>query len=512
MQTKKIGISKNQFLRIQLQKDPINAQKKVLSKLLRKAQNTAFGRAFDFAGILASKQMIERYQQTVPLYDYNKMYRDWWCRTVAGEAHVSWPGTVKYFALSSGTSGAPSKKIPITPSMIKTLKRGAFKVFTSLSKFGDKGAIYGKPWLAIGGSSNLQREGGHYLGYISGINANIQPFWARLHYKPGDRIAKISEWDDRLNLIVKNAPEWDISVLVGIPHWIQMVLETIIERYEIDSIKEIWPNLKLVISGGVSFDPYRKYFQKLIGLPFQTLDTYLASEGLIAIQRKPNTKHLSLLLRNDIFFEFIPFTNENFDDNGNIIGSPRALYIGEVEPNVEYALFISTSSGTWRYIIGDTIRFVNDDRRSIVISGRTKHYLNLATEHVTIDNLNTAVSEVQDLLEIEISEYTVAGIHEGDYIAHHWFIGMDDNKIGAHLIRDYLDQELKKVNDDYRSERKTLLKVELDILPLDTFYNWQFKYSSATGQAKIPRVMKGNQLKGWLEFIKERTILSSTKG
>ncbi len=500
MRPVEISISRKQLLRIPLKTDPVRAQGRVLKKLLRKASKTAFGRHHHFTEILTDDNLIEQFQKKVPLHDYNKIHSEWWHRTQNGEANVAWPGKVKYFALSSGTSQAGSKKIPVTKEMIRALKKGAFRVFTRLARFDDRGTVYTKSWLAIGGSARLIREDGHFIGYLSGINANIQPFWARMHYKPGETIARIIEWDERVRKISEKAPEWDISVLVGIPHWIQIVLEEIIRKYQLDTIQEIWPDCSLIVTGGVAFEPYRPTFEKLIGHRIQSLDTYLASEGLIAIQEEPGG-YLQLLLSNDIFFEFIPFTEAYFDDNGDVRGHPEVLTIEDVEPGVDYALFISTPSGAWRYIIGDTIQFVNDDQRSIIISGRTKHYLNLATEHVTIDNLNAAIEMVQKKYGINIPEYTVAGIHQEHYIAHRWYVS-PDKPIEKETLQEAIDQALKSVNDDYRAERETLLSMELEIIPVDIFYRWQSKHSSAAGQAKIPRVMKGQQLEEWLQFIR----------
>lgn len=495
-------IKKKQLLKIGGIKDPVTAQNKVLKKLIKKAVNTEFGSHYQFSKILTSKDLVRSFQHSVPLHDYNKIYDDWWYKILQGNKNITWPGKTKYFALSSGTSQAGSKKIPVTQAMLKALKRGAFRIFTRIGKFENWETILTKSWLAIGGSAELIRENGHFLGYLSGINANKRPIWARIFYKPGEAIGKIQEWDDRVKVIAKQAPKWDISMLIGIPHWIQIVLEEIIRFNNLKSIKEIWPDLELIVTGGVAFAPYKASFEKLIGQPIKSLDTYLASEGLIAVQEKPYAP-LQLMLKNDIFFEFVPFIDENYDDNGDLIGNPIALTIKDVVPGIDYALYISTCAGAWRYMIGDTIRFVNDDKKSIVISGRTKHYLNLVTEHVTVDNLNAAIQMVQEQFSLNIPEYTVAGIHQPGLIMHRWYVS-PDREIEVKLLREAIDNSLKQVNDDYRSERATILQMDLEVIPVEYFQQWQLKQSGAAGQSKVPRVMKGRQLESWQKYLDSR--------
>ncbi len=481
---------------------PPAQQQAVLRKLLKKAQYTAFGKYYDFAGLLSAADPAAAFRTAVPIFDYEQMTAAWWHRTQAGVPDIAWPGKVKYFALSSGTSGAKAKEIPVTKAMLKALKRGAFRMFSDLPDFGLHNFTAG--WLSIGGTTQMERDGQRYLGYLSGINQAMQPAWARGFYRPGKQIAEIVNFDERINQIAAHAHEWDIGVLIGIPHWMQLTLEKILERHPGKTMREIWPNLSLIVSGGVANEPYRPVFRKLIGRDLPWMNTYLASEGMIAHQAHPDHVGMELLLDNGIYFEFVPFEEEYFDADGELVGQPPTLHIGEVEPQREYLMLISTCAGAWRYIIGDTIRFTDVAAGRIVISGRNKHYLNLCSEHLTVDNMNAAVTRTEALLDIHIPEFTIAPVRQGDYFAHHWYLGTD-SELATDRIRDVLDQQLRELNDDYASERATsALRILADKVSVRSFYDWLESIGKDNGQSKVPRVMRGNTLQGWLRFLVEQ--------
>ena len=486
----------------QRSRTPLQQQQAALRKLLKKAQPTAFGKYYDFAGLLAAQNPAEAFRETVPIFDYEQMAAAWWHRTQAGAPDIAWPGRVKYFALSSGTSGEKAKEIPVTKAMLKSLKRGAFRMFSALPHFGLHNFTAG--WLSIGGTTQMEREGQRYLGYLSGINQAMQPAWARGFYRPGKQIAEIVNFDERISQIAAHAPEWDIGVLIGIPHWMQLTLEKILERHPGKTIRDIWPNLSLIVSGGVAFEPYRPTFRKLIGEDLPCMNTYLASEGMIAFQAHPDHEGMELLLNNGIYFEFVPFEDQYFDADGELVGTPPTLHIGEVEANQEYLMLISTCAGAWRYIIGDTIRFTDVAAARIVISGRNKHYINLCSEHLTVDNMNAAVIRTEERLGIHIPEFTIAPVRQGDYFAHHWYLGTD-SELPADQIRDTLDQQLMELNADYEGERATTaLRILVDKVPPRYFYDWLESIGKDNGQSKVPRVMRGNTLQGWLRFLAER--------
>jgi hypothetical protein len=284
------------------------------------------------------------------------MYEKWWDLTLNGVENVSWRGRINYFALSSGTSGAPSKQIPVSEDAIRVMKRGAMRLFFTLPKFNADLELFTKGMLMLGGTTELEAQNGQYQGDLSGINAGKLPLWLRPYYKPGARISRIRDWNERIAEIARNAPDWDVGIIVGIPAWLQLVMEKIIEYHQLETIHDVWPNLKMCIHGGVHFEPYKKGFERLLAHPLIYVDTYLASEGFFAFQARPDTRSMKLLTSHGVFYEFIPFTEDNFDPDGHLIGKPRALPLSKVKEGVNYALVISNCSGAWRYLIGDTVQ------------------------------------------------------------------------------------------------------------------------------------------------------------
>ncbi|MFZ4464842.1 MAG: GH3 family domain-containing protein, partial [Bacteroidales bacterium] len=274
--------------------NPVTAQKNQLKNLLRKAQFTSFGENYDFAKILSDSNVTDSFRKNVPVFDYNAMYKQWWYRALNGETYVSWPGRTKYFALSSGTSESSSKHIPITSDMLSSIKRASVRQIVSAVKFNFPDHFYEKGMLMIGGSTHLQYNGTYYAGDLSGITAGNIPFWFQHFYKPGKQISKTTDWATKLNEMIKNAPSWDIGVIVGVPAWVQILMERIIETYHVNSIHDIWPNLSVYVHSGVSFAPYEKSFEKLFSKPVVYSESYLASEGYIAYQNSLENRIMQL--------------------------------------------------------------------------------------------------------------------------------------------------------------------------------------------------------------------------
>lgn len=481
---------------------PGRQQRKVLTKLLKKAKYTEFGQFYNFDRILSTKKTEDNFRETVPTHDYNSIYNQWWKKTLEGDPDVCWPGKTKYFALSSGTSEAASKYIPITQDLMKGNRVVMIKQLLSLRNYENIPLkSIGKGYLMLGGSTDLQKGPGYFAGDLSGITAKKAPFWFSPFYKPGKKIARTRDWNKKLEAIVQEAPNWDLGFVVGVPAWIQMCMEMVIERYQLKHIHEIWPNLAFFCHGGVAFEPYKKGFERLLGKPLTYIETYLASEGFIAYQDRQFPDGMKLVLNEHIFFEFVPFDDENFDNQGNILEKPTTFLIDEVEEGKEYALLMSTVSGAWRYLIGDTIKFVNLDRSEIIITGRTKHFLNLVGEHLSVDNMNKAIQVASENLNISISEFTVAGIPLNGFFGHHWYIGTDE-KADTELLRQSIDNTLKEINDDYGVERNSALKdVTVEVLPEAKFLEFMERKGKLGGQHKFPRVLKGAMLEEWKEYL-----------
>jgi hypothetical protein len=319
------------------------------------------------------------------------------------------------------------------------------------------------------------------------------------------KIAELTDWRKRLDLIAQKAPKWDIVAISGLPSWVQLTIEHIIAYHKLENIHQIWPNLQCFVSGGIAVEPYKKSLNTLMGKPITFMDTYLASEGFIAFQSQPDAKSMSMILDNGIFYEFIPFNDENFDAVGTMRPTAQTLTIEEVEINKDYALVLSSCAGAWRYLIGDTIRFTNTAEAEIIISGRTKHFLSVCGEHLSVDNMNNAIQYIQEKLNIKISEYTVTAIKTDSHYAHKWYIGgeqtLDKNEIALQI-----DQYLKEINDDYAAERNSMLRMlEVEFLAPQLFNDYLISHGKSYGQSKFPRVLKGEQLTSWEVFLANAT-------
>ncbi len=484
--------------------DPRRQQIQVLKKLMKKARFTQFGQLYKFDELLLSRHPARAFQNTVPTYNYNKIYNEWWYKTLEGTPDVCWPGVIKYFALSSGTSEAASKHIPVTNDLLKSNNITSIKQLLTLARYDHvpKSSI-GKGWLMLGGSTQLQKGPTYYAGDLSGIQQKKIPFWflGLGVYKPGRKIAKVKDWAAKLEEVVENAPDWDIGFILGVPAWLQLCIEKIIERYQLNNIHEMWPNLAFYIHGGVAMDPYKKGFEKLMGKPITYIETYLASEGFLAFQTRQGAKGMQLALNNNIFFEFVPFDDRNFDADGNMVEDPEALMIHEIKEGKDYALLISTNAGAWRYAIGDTVRLVDREKSEIIITGRTKHFLNLVGEHISVDNINKAVEMAAAELNIIIPEFTVSGIPYDNFFAHKWYLASDD-EVDPVLLAGVIDDKLKVLNDDYAVERRHALKaVVAEVWPQQVFMDFMNNKGKIGGQHKFPRVVKGKILEEWQSFL-----------
>jgi hypothetical protein len=492
------------------QNDPRQQQLKVLKKLLKKARFTDFGQKYRFDEILLSENAAKQYQQIVPVHDYTKIYDEWWQKTLEGVPDVTWPGKIKYYALSSGTSESSSKYIPVTKDMLKSNRVNYIRQFLTLLNYEHlpRHAVI-KGFLMLGGATDLQKgQAGWYAGDLSGILARNRPFWFQTFYKPGGKIAAIKDWNQKLQEIVEKAPDWDIGYIVGVPAWCQMCMEMIIEHYHVNTIHDIWPNLGFFVHGGVAFEPYKKGFEKLLGKPIVYIENYLASEGFIGYKDRQDAKGIRLVLNNNIFLEFVPFDHKNFDAEGKMVDKPEALMIDEVEEGKDYALLLSTNAGAWRYLIGDVIRFVDVEKSEIVITGRTKHFLSLVGEHLSVENMNKAIEMVSDEFNISIPEFSVIGYPYQNLFAHKWYVGCDD-PIDPDLLIKRIDHYLCELNDDYAIERKSALKeVFIEKLPEHLFINFMEKEGKLGSQYKFPRVLKGKMLQEWNDFLGSYSVLS----
>jgi hypothetical protein len=482
--------------------DPVREQQDVLKNLLEKAKLTAFGKAYHFKEILESDNIISSFQKNVPVHDYDKMNADWWHYLLEGHQNVTWPGGQKYFALSSGTT-SHSKHIPVTDDMVDAIRKSGTQEIMNLKAFNLPADFFEKQILMLGSSTNLIEKDDHLEGEISGISASNIPGWFSGYYKPGREIADIKDWDERVKKIAEQAADWDIGCLSGIPAWIELMLKEIIQYHKLNNIHEIWPNLQVYTTGGVAFEPYKKSLEKLFAHPLIYIDTYLASEGFIAIQNRPDTTSMALFTNSGIFFEFVPMQGDNIDEDGLVKPGAKILPLESAEENVEYVLLISTVSGAWRYMIGDTVTITDKARAEIRITGRTKHYLNVVGEQLSVNQMNDALRVLEKEYDVVMTEFITAAVHRNEEFILKWYISSDKFPDPV-KVSESLDHALQESNKNYKVARGKALKgIEVVLIPETIFYKWSEDTKKLGGQVKIPRVMKENNFLEFEAFVNQ---------
>ncbi len=478
-------------------------QKQALRKLLEAAAGTSFGIYYGFRELLESQDLINDFQARVPIHNYDQMHERWW-RQQQHLPDITWPGRPDYFALSSGTTSKQSKRIPVTVDMLRSIRSVGISQLESLANFDLGPEVFEKDILMLSSSADLhQHENGYLEGEISGINVSNLPFWTDIFYKPGKEVAAIDNWDERIEHIVEQAPEWDVAAIAGIPSWVLVLLREIRDTYRLRNIHELWPNLSVFATGGVAFEPYRESFDQLLDHPLIYMDTYLASEGFFAFNARPDTMAMQLALNHGLFFEFIPFDERGFDPAGNLLNAPQVLTIADVEKDQDYALVISTCAGAWRYLIGDTVRITDPIRGEIRLSGRTKYFLNVVGSQLSEEKLNRAIGHLSEQLQTPINEFAVAALKDenGRYF-HQWVLGAGHDHINAEEAAGKLDEILKKLNKNYGVARsKALEYVKVQPVKKMLIYDWLEKRKKKGGQIKLPKVMEENLMLELLSFL-----------
>lgn len=477
-------------------------QLKTLEKLVFKAADTVFGKKHLFHKILKSNDGVALFQQNVPITDYDTFYKEWLCHAILGERDFTWPGRIKHFALSSGTSGSPSKRIPVTEDMIRSFQKTSVKQLSTLHELDLPTTFFTGQILAVGGSTKLIKKKTHIEGDLSGILKKYTSFVVTPFTKPGVRITNLKDWNKKLEMMIQDAPKWNIGIVAGVPSWCILLMEKIIEHYQLDSIHDIWPNFQVYLHGGVYMEPYKERLKNVTRKEVFLLDTYLASEGYFAYQKTIQSSGMQLLLSAGIFYEFIPFTNEFFDENGLLIDKQKAYTLSQVKENIDYAIVLSTNAGLWRYMLGDLVRFTNVEEREIKITGRIKQFLSLCGEHLSLDNIAIAIQNAATTLNVQITEYCLFA--ETDLQRHSWYFGTSKPVEATELML-LVDNELGLLNDDYLAVRKHTLNTPIaQTLPVETFYKFMDTIGKAGAQNKVPRVMNAEQTKKWLAFLAQR--------
>lgn len=479
--------------------ESMEIQQAVLRQLLEQAKHTYFGIIHSFHDALNSDNLLESFKRETPLTDYDSFHDQWLSKALDGASDIVWPGRIKYYARSSGTSGASSKRIPVSSTMLKQFKRTAYRQIIHSNAYNLPPSFYQSKFLILGGSTQLSKYGiGQSEGDLSGILAKNKSLALSGFSKPGKKISKIDDWNTKVDQIAEMAPKWNIGVISGVPSWVLLLLDRIIERHNLKTIHDIWPNLSLYIHGGVFVEPYREKLDKMLGKPIHYQNTFLASEGYFAYQKDPFDEAMELLINEGIFYEFVEEQYFDFLRNKDYYEIPTCT-LSEVVPHKKYAMIISTCSGLWRYDQGDIIEFTDSSARRIKIVGRLSNSINICGEHLSEVNLVKAIEDTAKILRITIDEFCV--YPSKDYNRHNWYIGSNQH-INSNQFSTILNERLSIINDDYRCVRKHLLKApKIKVLPTEKFYEYLLIKNKFGAQHKFPHVMNPDQIRAWEIFL-----------
>ena len=471
---------------------PEETQKRVFEYLLRNASNTEFGKDHGFANISSYREYAKR----VPVRDYEELkpYVD---RVVAGEKNILWPGKPLYFAKTSGTTSG-AKYIPLTKESMPThIDAARNAILCYISDTGKSDFVDGK-MIFLQGSPELEEKNGIKLGRLSGIAAHFVPNYLQRNRMPSWETNCIEDWETKVEAVVDETVKEDMSVISGIPSWVQMYFERLQARTG-KKVGDIFPNFNLFIYGGVNFEPYRAKFEALIGRKVDSIELFPASEGFFAFQDKQEEKGMLLQLDSGIFYEFIK-ADEFYSEN------PRRLTIGEVELHTNYVMIISTSAGLWAYNLGDTIQFTSLKPYRVIVSGRIKHFISAFGEHVIAKEVEQAMKEATEGTDVQISEFTVAPqiTPEGEQLPYHeWFIEFEKEPEDMNAFASALDKSLQEQNSYYLDliEGKILQRLKISKVPTNGFQQYMKSIGKLGGQNKLPRLSNDRRIAEVLEKL-----------
>ena len=476
-------------------KYPNEVQEELLMNLIRRAENTVIGAQYDFSSVNSYTTFSERvpvstYEDLQPLIE----------RTRQGEQNIFWDAPIKWFAKSSGTTNAKSKFIPVSNDALEDCHYKGSKdlLCLYLNNNEDSEMFLGKS-LRLGGSSQIYEDKATLFGDLSAILIENMPIWAEFSSTPSNKISLMSEWENKLAAIINETKNENVTSFAGVPSWMLVLMNRMLEETGKGNLLEVWPNLEVYFHGGVSFEPYREQYQKLLPKSdFKYYEIYNASEGFFAIQDLNDSSDLLLMLDYGIFYEFIPM--DTFDTPNQ-----KIIRLADVELFKNYAVVITTNSGLWRYLIGDTVRFTSLNPYRIRVSGRTKHHINVFGEELMVENTDQAIAKACQLTQTEVVDYTVAPIFmDGkEKGAHEWMIEFKQNPKDVVLFQKILDETIQSLNSDYEAKRynnMTLNPLVINLARPHLFYDWLKERDKLGGQHKIPRLSNQRE---YLEQLKE---------
>ena len=464
-------------------KYPNEVQQDVLNGLIDSAKDTFIGKKFDFSSINCYKDFSEK----VPVFSYEE-FSDKIELARKGENNIFWSSKIKWFAKSSGTTNAKSKFIPVSDESLQDCHYAAGKdLLCMYFNNNPNSQLFTGKSLRLGGSKSPYEKNGTFYGDLSAILIDNMPFWAEFSSTPSNRISLMENWDKKIDKIISESLNENVTSLAGVPSWMLVLLNRILEKSEKKYISDLWPNLEVYFHGGVSFKPYLNQYMDIINKEsMQFYEIYNASEGFFAIQYENNSNELLLMLDYGIFYEFIPM---------KVYGTKneKIIPLYEVEKDVNYAILITTNAGLWRYKIGDTVKFTSTSPYKIIITGRTKHYINVFGEEVIIENTDNVINKLSSKYDLQIIDYTVAPVfmNKNKKGAHQWFIEFKKPPSKKINLSEIIDHELRQENSDYDAKRFnsfTLKKPEVIISKKGVFLKWLEINNKLGGQNKIPRL------------------------
>ena len=469
-------------------KYPHEVQNELLMSLLSVSKDTEIGKIYDFRTIRTYREFAQR----VPVSSYED-YQNLIERSRKGEKNIFWPKPIKWFAKSSGTTNAKSKFIPVSTDSLEDCHYAAGKdLLCMYLNNNENSALFNGKNLRLGGSKELYEENGTTFGDLSAILIDNMPFWAEFSSTPGNKVSLMSDWEYKMQAIVNETVNENVTSLAGVPSWMLVLLNNVLENTDNKTILDVWPNLEVYFHGGVSFLPYVDQYKSIIpSKSFKYYEIYNASEGFFAIQDRNHSNELLLMLDYGIFYEFIPMQTH---------GTPTEilLSLSEVKKGVNYAIVITTNAGLWRYKIGDTVMFTSTTPYRIKVTGRTKHFINVFGEELIIENTDKALKIVAKKTNSEVVDYTVAPIFmEGKSKgAHEWIIEFKTPPKDLNYFGELLDNSLKSLNSDYEAKRYnniTLDKPKIHAAKQGLFYMWMKRNNKLGGQHKVPRLSNSRQ-------------------
>jgi hypothetical protein len=482
-------------------KHPFEIQQETLYHLLTKAALTEWGRKFSYSSITS----IREYQSRFPVQTYEDIipYVE---RLRKGETNLLWPGEIRWFAKSSGTTSTKSKFIPMSREALEDCHYRAAKDILAIYTMQRPGTrIFSGKCLTLGGSHKMNQFSNDSLsGDLSAILIENAPFWVEIIRTPKQKIALLEDFEEKLNLITKSTVNENVTNFSGVPSWYLVLIKQILAYSGKSNLLDVWPNLEVFFHGGISFAPYREQYKKLInGDQMNYMETYNASEGFFGIQDDPGRSDMLLMLDYGIFYEFIPADKIDSD-------SPPVFTIGEVEKGVNYAIIISTNGGLWRYMMGDTIVFTCLDPFRLKISGRTKHFINVFGEEVIIDNADKAIESACKSTGAVITEYTAGPVfmNISSKGSHEWIIEFEKEPADFGKFIEALDNALKSVNSDYEAKRYKDLNLVIPVVrsvAAGTFNKWLKAKNKFGGQNKVPRLSNSR------EYIEDLYVIAGIK-